>query len=732
MNDQTGAIEGDSSLTPVAAAEDVIFATSTRRNKPRKIYGRRNTAAVKSNNTTSNLGGMRRGKASSASSGSLFSSARYSSSSGLDGLGKLEENAEDDEVTTIGFDSENIFDNSASSLIFGSADFLDSYSNATSVSNGRTKRGGKKKRPNLPPIFTTPSSSTSPASSSSSTVEKESAVRRSIFSSTKADLSELDFKPEAEEVDAKQRIEDSPLTIETRGVIKRSKVVIRRSQSVSVSSCSSSIFEENLHPNESSPRRRSSCVEKMSLSQESTSSFQPSNTAALPKSAAPQTSTTRRLVNSKKRTATSGSDSERVGDTFDHNLEPSPPKIAAIRSFSSASSGSFSSSGNGSLMLCGESFSSLAKQGSSHCWASATDAKSHTRSKSATLFQNRLGCQKNLLASPTQLTRNSHQRSRSQPVGVDLAGIRPSGPLFFSSPGIILTPSVRSSTSSRKRGISSSSSIFEEGFEGDETTPTSGQSYGSFKSKSRSRVFSSPSIPSQDFGGCSLHAEICLTGSDSEILNCKEGVAARDIDSDNETILSSSDDSVDAHSSSSEDEHELIEPEEMSDADIFTSKPSNDDFNHLAKLLKRWNRSLSSDRSATMGLSNGCLIAIPSDWSGERRNNFIKWSVTAFGFRVGNVGGSQAGAFLRCTTSEGKDIFDTMKRILSDHKDGKFHTTAESNTTEGLSSMLFSPAVDENTPRARFVFIIILFYFFRFHLLEPPISEINGYSLGLD
>mmetsp|Transcript_25409 Transcript_25409/g.52610 ORF Transcript_25409/g.52610 Transcript_25409/m.52610 type:complete len:1640 (-) Transcript_25409:224-5143(-) len=701
MADHKSAIKGDSGMPPLAAAEDVISATSTRRSKPRKMYGRRNSAAVKSVTTTSSFGGMRRGKGSSVSSGSLFSNPGYAFSSSLDDLGELEENADYKEIKAIGLDNDDVIDNSSSNRTFGSADSLEVYSNATNASYGRTKRGAKKKRSNIPPIFTTPSSATSSASSSSSIKEVEPAVRRSIFSSTKTDLSELDFEQEAKEVDAKQGVEDSPQTIETRGVVKRSKVVIRRSQSVSVPSCSSTIFEENLHPNESSPKRRSSCVDKKSLSQESTSSFQSSSTTASSKSVAPKTSTTRRQVNSKKRTATSGTDSERAGDFFHHDLEPSPPKIAAIRSFSSASVGSFSASGNDGLIFCGESFSSLAKRGSSQCWASVTATKSHTLSKSATLFQNRFGCHKNLSASPTQRTMNSHHRSRSQPVGVDLAEIRPSVPLFFSPPEIILTPSVRSSTSSRKRGISSSPSIFEEGFEGDEATPTSGQSYGSFKSKARSRVSSSPSIPSHDFAGSSLHAEICLTGSDSKLLNCKEDADARDVDSDNESVLSASDVSGDEFSSSSEDEHKLIEPEEMSDADIFTSKPSDDDFKHLAKVLKRWNNSLSSDKSATMGLSNGCLVAIPSDWSGERRNNFIKWSVTAFGFRVGSVGGIQAGAFLRCTLSEGKGIFDTMKRILSGYKAGKFDSTAETNIKEGPSSMLFSPVADENTPRAR-------------------------------
>ncbi len=58
-----------------------------------------------------------------------------------------------------------------------------------------------------------------------------------------------------------------------------------------------------------------------------------------------------------------------------------------------------------------------------------------------------------------------------------------------------------------------------------------------------------------------------------------------------------------------------------------------------------------------MGLNNGCLIAVPPNWTFEHRATFSKWVATSFGFRVGSVGGT-GGSFLRCSDAEGKAVLD--------------------------------------------------------------------------
>jgi hypothetical protein len=105
---------------------------------------------------------------------------------------------------------------------------------------------------------------------------------------------------------------------------------------------------------------------------------------------------------------------------------------------------------------------------------------------------------------------------------------------------------------------------------------------------------------------------------------------------------------------------------ELTDNEIFDGKSSHEDYKFLTKSLQRWSQSRDR-RGASMGLHNGCLIAVPPEWTCERRANFARWVATAFGFRIGSVGGS-GGSFLRCSDAEGKGVLARLVRISNDHK----------------------------------------------------------------
>lgn len=105
---------------------------------------------------------------------------------------------------------------------------------------------------------------------------------------------------------------------------------------------------------------------------------------------------------------------------------------------------------------------------------------------------------------------------------------------------------------------------------------------------------------------------------------------------------------------------------ELTDDEIFDGKSSYEDYKFLTKSLQRWSRSRDR-RGASMGLNNGCLIAVPPEWTCERRANFARWVATAFGFRIGSVGGS-GGSFLRCSDAEGKGVLARLVRISNDRK----------------------------------------------------------------
>ena len=174
-----------------------------------------------------------------------------------------------------------------------------------------------------------------------------------------------------------------------------------------------------------------------------------------------------------------------------------------------------------------------------------------------------------------------------------------------------------------------------------------------------------------------------------------------DDDDENSTNTSTSDDDSDNNDA---DEEEEGTPREMTDAQVFESKSSYDDFKFLTKSLLKWSQQSSQGNGvASMGLNNGCLIAVPPNWTFEHRATFSKWVATSFGFRVGSVGGT-GGSFLRCSDAEGKAVLDRLLRILNDYKNNRL--VLSSTTNEIRTALPKECKVNESKeakPKARYV-----------------------------
>ena len=199
----------------------------------------------------------------------------------------------------------------------------------------------------------------------------------------------------------------------------------------------------------------------------------------------------------------------------------------------------------------------------------------------------------------------------------------------------------------------------------------------------------SPPIAVPTFGTTLNDDMMCLVeNEDDELdLNKDDGFRCR-LSSDNDVSMSMSlntsnddDDDSSVSSSSSEESEDETTPRPMTDVEVFENKSSYEDFKFLTKFLQTWSQRSHSTK-ASMGLNDGCLIAIPADWNFEHRAKFAKWVATSFGFRVGNVGGT-GGSFVKCSVAEGKAVLNRLLRILNDHKSGRLATTKteESSTT---------------------------------------------------
>lgn len=186
-----------------------------------------------------------------------------------------------------------------------------------------------------------------------------------------------------------------------------------------------------------------------------------------------------------------------------------------------------------------------------------------------------------------------------------------------------------------------------------------------------------------------MDAEITLAGPDLE-----DGAmdVARDIvDSDDQSMSSQDDDSVD--SSSSEESAIAETPRELTDYEIFDKAPSYEDFKVLFRALMKWSQSNNKNgKAATMGLKNGCVIAVPKHWEFDRKANFMKWASEACGFRISTLG-KNAGSYLRCVDSEGSEILTRLRRILKDHKAGRLGVVVEEKKEENDAGV-FSPGAN--------------------------------------
>ena len=151
--------------------------------------------------------------------------------------------------------------------------------------------------------------------------------------------------------------------------------------------------------------------------------------------------------------------------------------------------------------------------------------------------------------------------------------------------------------------------------------------------------------------------------SETEDMN-DESMTMNESDNDNDNNSTTS-------TSSEESEDDNKTPRELTNVEIFDTKSSYDDFKFLTKSLQTWSKKSLNGKGASMGLNNGCLIAVPADWTFEHRGSFAKWVATAFpSFRVGSVGGA-GGSFLKCSDAEGKKALMKLVRILNDYKSGR-------------------------------------------------------------
>ena len=206
---------------------------------------------------------------------------------------------------------------------------------------------------------------------------------------------------------------------------------------------------------------------------------------------------------------------------------------------------------------------------------------------------------------------------------------------------------------------------------------------------------SPPSKPSR------MNADLEFVAEDSadEVrgASCHDTGAIRSKDDDVMSLSSSSTSSSDDEDSSSSNDQETEEEgspfKAMTDAQIFHCKSSYDDVKFLVKSLGT-HVSNCNKGVATMGLNDGCMIALRRGWSYERRGRFSKWIGEAFGFRIKPTGGT-GGHYIHCSNTECRDAYDRLKKILKDYKGGRLpmdeiHTEKSKGRDEG--STLLSPA----------------------------------------
>jgi hypothetical protein len=355
----------------------------------------------------------------------------------------------------------------------------------------------------------------------------------------------------------------------------------------------------------------------------------------------------------------------------------------------------YSSSSTSSLRTSSdstESFSSLAKQQhSGQGWGSNShhhqqQQQRHIRASSAFISST--------FNSPVDM----HHKKSLSVGGVMMPELKTS---FLSPPmeGLISTPSV-GSVSSRKRSIDAS----EQCIDASDSPPLIADLDGSESSRLGSKYPPPPFSSSHTFDEFDRHqfnasepigmfasppmfdksrnSDVCFLGSDEKDTGRNHESMMNDTQDDDDDDDEEDDQSISSYMSEESDYEDAQEEEvqkEMTDAEIFQSKSSYDDFKFLVKFLRDWVKRVTA-KSASMGLNDGCLVAIPPDWLFERRANFSKWAVTALGFKVGSVGGG-GGSFLKCSEVHGKEVYEKLRRILNEHKAGRLQVPVATDTT---------------------------------------------------
>ena len=549
----------------------------------------------------------------------------------------------------------------------------------------------KKKRPNLPRPPRAAAASTHAAKVSSSQ-----------FTTPQVDSNAFEFQSETANSSSTsssttgplEGSQNNPISLLDEEPARRSKVTYRRSNSAmaavaSAGTKASPFIEENLHPNDdkdtlssSFGTRRSSRLEKKARRNiTGLSSFSDNETAT--------TVTTRSRARAKKRSATC--------DMTNGFGIPSDQELATT-SLASFSSESFSVSSNSSIRG-NESFSSLAR--SSTNWANKKSSQ-HDRSVSVASFSNNDDSGKSTLKTPGVISK--HNRSISCGGDLSSVGNAAFGLSSFLSPekggtNHSTTPSVSSTASRKRRNMDFTSS------------PLNDEELGASEFMLDHAI--SELAPTSSMMGPSSEPaieksvnddEMCLVGSDDEVNEKQDDMRDRlSLDND-ESMMSTGSDDNESNTSTSVEEYEDAEedetPREMTDAEVFQCMSSYDDFKFLTKSLKKWSQS-STRKGASMGLNNGCLIAVPPSWTFEHRANFAKWVAVAFGFRIGNVGGAGSGSFLRCSDTEGKEALARLLRILNDYKADRLALPSTETNVASTKGHKKAPPPSTNKPKSK-------------------------------
>ena len=172
---------------------------------------------------------------------------------------------------------------------------------------------------------------------------------------------------------------------------------------------------------------------------------------------------------------------------------------------------------------------------------------------------------------------------------------------------------------------------------------------------------------------------VCLSPPSSSCLFSPEPMRSlgKDANSDDESMSScnhddNDDDNDSTTTTSSSCSLEQVVPtpptKPLSDQEIL-SNSTHEDFQFLLKSLSSWSKSLhGKGKIASMGLRNGCQIAIPIHWTSKRKSAFLKWAYDSFGLKSGRAGMNLV--ILRCVEARGLEILGRLKRISKECQRG--------------------------------------------------------------